>query len=221
MKDQNNKRECNGDCIRSMNEVDETRRINLGDQREKIERKPSVLLHSCCGPCSTAAVEQLIHDYDVTVFFYNPNITDREEYIKRKSAQEEFIKRYNLNPGRKGLLLYKEGVYEPEKFYSKVRGFENECEGGERCMICFGLRLEKTAEEAMLLGFDYFTTTLSVSPHKNYEQISVIGSNLSMRSGLNFLARDFKKKDGYKRSIELSKIYGLYRQNYCGCEYSK
>lgn len=217
----NHKRECNHDYMREMPGTEDTGALNLNDQQDEEERKPSILLHSCCGPCSTSVVEQLIHDYEVTVYFYNPNITDPDEYEKRREAQESFVNRYNLNPDRQDLLHYREGPYEPERFFSAVKGLENEEEGCERCSICFRLRLEKAADEAMLGGYDYFTTTLSVSPHKNYELIAKIGNDFSMRSGLNFLARDFKKKDGYKRSIELSKTYGLYRQNYCGCEFSR
>lgn len=209
------------DQIREQEHTEISGKIDLSDQREISERKPSILLHSCCGPCSTAVVEQLIHDYDVTVYFYNPNITDKEEYFKRKKAQEKFIEKYNMNPGRQALLRYKEGPYDPERFYSISKDLENEPEGCKRCGLCFKLRLEKTVDEAMLSGFDFFTTTLSVSPHKSFEVISRLGNDLSMRSGLPFLARDFKKKDGFRRSVELSKKYGLYRQNYCGCEFSR
>ncbi len=221
MKDQNNKRECNNDCLLQEKITEITGKIDLHEQRQENERKPTILLHSCCGPCSTSAVDQLIHDYDITIFFYNPNITDENEYLKRKEAQEKFIDSYNLNPDRKALLKYKEGKYDPERFYSAVNGHECDKEGGERCSICFRLRLEEAAEEAMLSGFDCFTTTLSVSPHKNYELISKLGNQMSMRTGLPFLPMDFKKKDGYNRSIQHSKKYGLYRQNYCGCDFSK
>lgn len=195
--------------------------INLGEQREENKRKPSLLLHSCCGPCSTSVVEQLASQYDITVFFYNPNITDKDEYQKRKFAQESFIKQYNLNPVRKTLLHYIEGEYNPQTFFHAVKGHEDDSEGGERCSICFKLRLERTAHEAMLGGFDFFTTTLSVSPHKNFQLISKLGNEYSLKCGLSFLMQDFKKKDGYKRSVELSSLYGLYRQNYCGCKFSK
>lgn len=195
--------------------------INLAEQSEEKTTKPTLLLHSCCGPCSTAVVERLIRDYEVTVFFYNPNITDPEEYKKRKDAQESFVNLYNMSPDRVALLHYKEGEYKPSQFLDAVSGHECDPEGGERCKLCFKLRLEKTAHEAIIGGFEYFSTTLSVSPHKNFELISKIGSDYSMRCGVNFLAADFKKKDGYKRSIELSKQYNLYRQNYCGCDFSK
>ena len=196
-------------------------KINLADQNEESIVKPQLLLHSCCGPCSTAVVERLIRDYEITVYFYNPNITDEEEYMKRKDAQESFVQQYNLNPDRVDLLHYEEGVYDPRVFYSAVKGHEWDPEGGDRCSICFRLRLENTAHQAMMGGFDYFTTTLSVSPHKNFELISSIGNEYSMRCGQKFLACDFKKKDGYRRSIQLSKEYCLYRQTYCGCEFAK
>ena len=221
MKDQNKTIECNNSRLIEDLNTDSSGRLDLGDEQDKKERKPGILLHSCCGPCSTSVVEQLIHDYDVTIYFYNPNITEEQEYQRRKEAQESFVSKYNLNPKRQDLLYYKEGPYDPQRFYTAVKGHEKEPEGGERCTICFKLRLEKAAEEAMLSGFDLFTTTLSVSPHKNFELISKIGNELSMRSGLPFLVKDFKKQNGFARSIELSKSYGLYRQNFCGCEFSK
>lgn len=204
-------------------ELNSEKRINpnLAEQSEEVIEKPSLLLHSCCGPCSTAVVERLIKSYEVTIFFYNPNITDKEEYEKRKAAQKSFVEQYNLNPDREALLHFLEGEYNPSQFYEAVKGHEQEPEGGERCKLCFDLRLEKTACTGAIGGFDYFTTTLSVSPHKNHELIKKIGSGYSMRCGLGFLQDDFKKKDGFKRSIELSNKYNLYRQNYCGCEYSK
>ena len=197
------------------------KQINLADQNEEAITKPGLLLHSCCGPCSTAVVESLIREYDITVYFYNPNITDKDEYIKRKKAQESFIEQYNLNPDRVALLHYIEGTYDSQNFYTAVKGHEGDPEGGDRCEICFRLRLENTAHQAMMGGFEYFTTTLSVSPHKNFEVISAIGNEYSMRCGQRFLAGNFKKKDGYRRSVQLSKEYGLYRQTYCGCEFSK
>lgn len=196
-------------------------KINIAEQSEEKITKPTLLLHSCCGPCSTSVVERLIRDYEVTLFFYNPCITDKEEYEKRKKAQEYFVNLYNLNPQRVALLHYKEGEYKPSEFIELTRGYEQCPEGGDRCKLCFKQRLEKTGNEATIGGYDYFTTTLSVSPHKNFELINKIGSDYSMRCGVKFLSMDFKKRDGYKRSIELSKQYNLYRQNYCGCDFSR
>ncbi|MCB6992334.1 epoxyqueuosine reductase QueH [bacterium 210820-DFI.6.37] len=183
--------------------------------------KPALLLHSCCGPCSTAVIERLAGDYQITIFFYNPCITDQEEYQKRKDAQLEFVKKYNESLPPKERICVKEGPYDTKNFYRAAAGLEQEPEGGKRCLACFWQRLEKTAETCKLAGYDYFGTTLTVSPHKNYELISSIGRKLAVKYSLSFLDQDFKKKDGFKRSIQLSRQYGLYRQNYCGCEYSK
>lgn len=193
----------------SMDELDDVRTI-----------RPSVLLHSCCGPCSTSVVERLIGTYHVTVFFYNPNITDQEEYEKRKASQIEFIEQYNNSKDARDRIAFLEGKYEPNVFYQAAAGFEQEPEGGKRCTACFRLRLEKTAEIASISGFGCFGTTLSVSPHKNFELIHKIGMELGMRYGLSFIGDDFKKNSGYQRSIELSKQYHLYRQRFCGCEFS-
>lgn len=195
--------------------------MNISNEKEIKKQRKKILLHSCCGPCSTSVIERLIYDYDITVLFYNPNITDEEEYKKREETQGTFIDKFNLNPDRISKIEYKGYGYDPKPFLEGVAGLENEPEGGSRCNICFRIRLEKTAHEAMLGGYDYFTTTLSVSPHKNHEVISKLGNDLSMRCSLSFLPIDFKKKNGYARSIELSKKYGLYRQNYCGCDFSK
>jgi len=183
--------------------------------------KPSLLLHSCCGPCSAAVIEELIRAYTVTVFFYNPNITDRGEYEKRLAGQKKFIDEYNNKANRPDNVAFIEGEYEPERFLCEVRGLERLPEGGDRCAKCFHLRLEKTAETASLRGFDCFTTTLTVSPHKNHITINEIGRDICARYGIGFLSEDHKQKDGYKRSVELSKEYSLYRQNYCGCDFSK
>lgn len=188
---------------------------------QEIVRKPALLLHSCCGPCSTAVVERLVDEFDVTIFFYNPCITDEEEYKRRKDAQLRFIEKFNEEKIGVTKVNFKEGEYRPTEFFKAAGGLEAEPEGGARCTVCFGQRLEKTAEAARMGGYDYFATTLTVSPHKNYKLISEIGRSIALRYGLSFLDRDFKKKDGFKRSIELSKKYELYRQDYCGCEYSK
>lgn len=194
--------------------------LDLGNLQDVKKSKPALLLHSCCGPCSTAVVERLIDAYDITIFFYNPNITDKEEYEKRKATQMEFIEKYNKSRDSRGRLGFMEGPYEPNAFYKAATNLEEEPEGGRRCIACFQLRLEKTAETASMTGFQCFATTLTVSPHKNFELIYKIGMQLGMRYGLTYLGEDFKKKAGYQRSVELSRIYELYRQNYCGCSFS-
>ena len=183
--------------------------------------KNRLLLHSCCGPCSTACIERLLPDYNVTVFFYNPNITDREEYEKRKEAQLKFINLYNEKLSDEDKIQFIEGEYLPEEFYDVASEYASEPEGGVRCTECFKLRLERTAQAALRTGNTVFGTTLTVSPHKNYNLISAIGWELSVKYNLEFLDMDFKKKAGFQRSIQMSKEYGLYRQNYCGCEFSK
>ncbi len=194
--------------------------ISLENIHDVQKAKPSILLHSCCGPCSTAVVERLSGRFDITIFFYNPNITDKAEYEKRKATQLEYIEKYNNRKDSKDRISYLEGAYEPELFYEAVNGLEEEPEGGNRCTPCFQLRLEKTAETASMSGFDTFGTTLTVSPYKNFELINKLGMQLGMRYGLTFLGEDFKKHGGYQRSIELSKEYHLYRQHFCGCGFS-
>lgn len=184
-------------------------------------RKPALLLHSCCGPCSTSVIERLVDEFAVTVFFYNPCITDEEEYIRRRQTQKQFLKAYNEGRPGKDPIRFLEGKYQPGAFLKLAEGLEEEPEGGARCMVCFRQRLEKTAETAQMTGCDWFGTTLTVSPHKNYALISEIGQQIALKYGLTFLDRDFKKKNGFRRSIELSKAFGLYRQNYCGCDFSK
>lgn len=174
-------------------------------------KKPTLLLHSCCAPCSSSVIERLSNNYDITVFYYNPNIYPAEEYEKRKNEQVRLLKQLNIP------LI--EGKYEPEKYFACIKGFENQGEGEPRCYQCYKLRITETFNKAKELGFDYFTTTLSVSPMKNAKWINEIGLALQTEK-CKCLVEDFKKKDGYKRSIELSKKYDLYRQNYCGCEAS-
>ena len=183
--------------------------------------KNTLLLHSCCGPCSTACIERLIPDYKITVFFYNPNITDDEEYERRKAAQLQFLNSYNENLPEEDRVEFIEGEYLPEDFFRVCGQYADEPEGGARCTECFRLRLEKTAQAALGTGNNLFGTTLTVSPHKNYSLVSEIGCSLANKYGLEFLDMDFKKKAGFQRSIQMSKKYGLYRQNYCGCSYSK
>ena len=212
----------NKDCIfeRLEGSVQRDRFISLEDTKETRKQNPSILLHSCCGPCSTAVVEKLSGRFDITIFFYNPNITDRDEYEKRRSAQLEFIEKYNDRIDSRYRIAYIDGPYEPGIFLAAIRNLEEEPEGGKRCVPCFQLRLEKTAETARMAGFDTFGTTLSVSPYKNFELICKLGMQLGMRYGLSFLGEDFKKQGGYQRSIELSKVYNLYRQCFCGCGFS-
>ena len=185
----------------------------------KIDKK-HVLLHSCCGPCSTACIERLLPDYRITIFFYNPNVTDAEEYARRKEAQIQVLTACNERLPEEDRVQFIEGEYLPEDFYQACGALAGEPEGGRRCTECFRLRMDRTAQVARKTGHPLFGTTLTVSPHKNYPLISAIGSELARVYDLEFLDVDFKKKAGFQRSIELSKEYGLYRQNYCGCEYS-
>lgn len=194
--------------------------LDTGFLREKT-RKPKLLLHSCCGPCSTAVIERLADRYDITIFFYNPNITDEDEYRLRKATQIEFLKRFNSRQLAEKTIEFIEGDYNPDLFYKVAKGLECEREGGARCEECFILRLKETARLAAEKSYDVFGTTLTVSPYKNYEIITMIGSSLAVEYQVLYLDEDFKKKAGYQRSIELSKEYGLYRQHYCGCEFSK
>ena len=181
----------------------------------KKEEKPKLLLHACCAPCSSAVLERLSSFFDITILFYNPNITDSKEYQKRKQELERFLKEVNYN-----IKLFP-CSYEKEEFLKSTKGFEKEKEGGKRCYLCYQLRLNKTAEIAKKHHFDYFTTTLSISPHKNAKWLNEIGKTLEDEYKVSYLYSDFKKKEGYKRSIILARKYNLYRQNYCGCIYSK
>ena len=176
-----------------------------------------LLLHSCCGPCSTAVIEKLIADgnYDITVYYFNPNITDPAEYEHRKSEQKRVIK--ELYPG----VEFIEGNYNPREYFELVSGYERDPEGGFRCSLCFTLRLEETARYAKEHGYECFDTTLTVSPYKSYDTICAIAKQLQNKYGVEYLAGNYKKKDGYKRSVELSKQLNLYRQHFCGCEFSK
>ncbi len=185
------------------------------------QNKPRVLLHACCGPCSTACVERLAEDYSVTLYYYNPNITDREEYLLRKEALLQFIDSFNEEHRDEFTVSFLEGRYEPEHYLAKTEALRDEPEGGKRCDVCFAMRLSDTARTAKKLDFDYFTTTMSVSPHKNYDKIKTLGLLLEDEFGVNYLDIDFKKKNGFGRSVELSRKYGLYRQNFCGCDYAR
>ena len=185
------------------------------------KEKNRLLLHSCCGPCSTACIERLAGDYKITVFFYNPNITERAEYELRRENQLRFIELYNQQAAEDQQIDFIEGEYLPEDFFRAAQGLEDEPEGGSRCTECFRLRLERTAQAAVRTGNTIFGTTLTVSPHKSYALMSALGCELAEKYALEFLDLDFKKKAGFQRSIQLSKEYGLYRQNYCGCEFSR
>ena len=179
-------------------------------------KTPTLLLHSCCAPCSSYVLEYLSKFFKVTLYYYNPNIYPPEEYYKRLNEQKRLLKLIEA-PNPVNIIP---AEYEPKQFYDAVLGFENEPEGGSRCERCFRLRLEEAAKAAKAVGFDYFTTTLSVSPHKNAALLNEIGKEMSDKYGIPYLYSDFKKREGYKRSIELSGLYGLYRQEYCGCEFS-
>lgn len=177
---------------------------------------PSLLLHSCCAPCSSYCLEYLTNYFHVTIYYYNPNISYKEEYDRRVQEQIRLIKTMPV----KFPISFLEGTYEPEAFYQIAKGLEDQPEGGERCFACYELRLLEAAKCAKENGFDYFTTTLSISPHKNAAKLNEIGEKTGSVYGVSYLNSDFKKRNGYKRSIELSKEYDLYRQDYCGCVYS-
>lgn len=187
----------------------------LIENLDAAEGKKKLLLHVCCAPCSSYCIEYLEPYFDITVFFYNPNMDSAEEYAKRAAELRRFVK----ESGSKAEVIIRN--FEPEPFYEMARGLENIPEGGERCFKCYELRMKEAAKFAASHGYDYFTTSLSISPLKNSAKINDIGEMLACIYGVKHLPSDFKKKEGYKRSIELSKEYGLYRQNYCGCIYSK
>lgn len=191
---------------------------NYGKLLEKIISelgyKPKLLLHSCCAPCSSYVINYLRNYFDITILYYNPNIFPKEEYEKRKNEQIKFIKNFDD-------VNFMDCDYDNDIYNEVIKGLENEPERGKRCNVCFKLRLEKTALLAKDNDFDYFVTTLTVSPYKNATLINDTGSNLEKQYDVKWLYSDFKKGDGYKRSIELSKEYNLYRQDYCGCIYSK
>lgn len=184
-----------------------------------IEKKqvPTLLLHSCCAPCSSQVITSLTKYFDITILYYNPNIYPEEEYLKRKKEQIRLIKEIDkINKLEIIDCDYDNNIYEKE-----IKGLEEEKEGGSRCYKCFNLRLDNTAKIAKTNNFDFFSTTLTISPYKNSKLINLIGKELEKKYNITWLYSDHKKKDGYKKSIELSKKYNLYRQNYCGCIYSK
>ena len=180
-----------------------------------------LFLHCCCAPCSSYVLEYLSQSFAITVFYYNPNITESEEYRKRVAEQKRLVEAFNASGKCQYLIAFEEGKYEPELFLEAVKGHETDPEGGERCSICFGIRLKEAALLAAKGGHDYFTTTLTISPLKNAVKLNEIGERLAEEYQIPFLPSDFKKKNGYKRSIELSKEHALYRQDYCGCVFSR
>lgn len=182
----------------------------------KEEKVPTLLLHSCCAPCSSYVLEYLSNYFETTIFYYNPNIYPESEYTKRILEQQALITKMKTQHP----VTFMAGNYDRDRFYEMAKGLEHLKEGGERCFRCYELRLRESAEVAKKCGLDYFTTTLSISPLKNAPKLNEIGIRLSREYGVEYLPSDFKKKNGYKRSIELSKKYGLYRQDYCGCEFS-
>lgn len=177
----------------------------------------TLLLHACCAPCSSAVLERLSNFFKITIIYYNPNITEEKEYLKRLTELKDFIKKIKT----KYPINIIDTRYDPKEFFTIAKGLEKEKERGKRCYECYKLRLEETAKVAKKQGFAFFTTTLTLSPYKNTTWLNEIGEELSKKYQASYLYSDFKKKNGYKRSIELSKEYNLYRQDYCGCIYSK
>lgn len=201
-----------------MNKINYQKELDKVIEAIKREKTvPSLLLHVCCAPCSSYCLEYLSQYFNITVFYYNPNISLKEEYQYRLNEEKRLINEMNfIHP-----VHIIEGNYEPTDFFEAVRGLEKEPEGGKRCIECFKLRLNESAKTAKLINADYFTTTLTISPLKNAQSLNTIGKELAEIYGVNWLYSDFKKREGYKRSIILSKEYNLYRQNYCGCVFSK
>ena len=197
-------------------------RINYQQQMEGVLRvldeagqRPRLLLHACCAPCSSATLERLADHFDLTILYYNPNIYPPEEYRRRETELERFVR----DAGYRFPVV--ELPYDPQAFYAAVQGLEQEPEKGARCTVCYRLRLEQTARYAAQNGFAWFCTTLSISPLKDPVRINALGQELGAQYGVRFLPSEFRKKDGYKRSLQLSAEYGLYRQDYCGCVFSK
>ncbi len=187
--------------------------LEMENTVKNLSGKPKLLLHACCAPCSSTCIERLKDSFDITVYFYNPNIDTAEEYALRAEEQRRFC----LSQGVECVVE----EYCPTEFYGAVKGLEGEKEGGKRCFICYGLRLKKSYDYATANGYDFFATTLTLSPLKNADKLNEIGYSVAEGGCTKYLPSDFKKKNGYLRSIELSKEYGLYRQNYCGCVFSK
>ena len=187
------------------------------DKLLKEQKRPKLLIHSCCAPCSSYVLEYLSQYFAITIFFYNPNIYPEQEYTRRVEEQKHLIQAMHLF----SQVQFLQGDYQPQLFYQSIKGLEGEPEGGNRCFVCYELRLREAASKAKEGGYDYFTTTLSISPHKNSEKLNEIGVKLATEYGVSYLPSDFKKRNGYKRSVELSKEYSLYRQDYCGCVFSR
>lgn len=202
-----------------MNQKNYQRELEQIIQKQSEQEVKSVFLHSCCAPCSSYCLELLSQYFNVTVFYYNPNIYPPEEYAMRVKEQERFVKEFPA----KHPISFVAGDYIPDKFYQAVKGLEHIREGGERCFACYRLRLQEAYDYASRGGFDYFTTTLTISPLKNAQVLNCIGEEIASQGNgkVQFLPSDFKKKNGYQRSVELSKEYGMYRQDYCGCVFSK
>ena len=198
-----------------------SKQLNFAQQMDEVLKtlgpaRPKLLLHACCGPCSSAVLEQLCEHFEITVLYYNPNTWPAAEYHRRGEELERFVAAAHPL----GVTVV-EDHYDPQEFYTAVQGLENEPERGERCTVCYRMRLERAAQYARAHDFNWFTTTLSISPVKDPVRLNTIGCELAQQYGLNYLQSEFRKKDGYKRSLALSAEYGLYRQDYCGCIFSK
>lgn len=193
----------------------------LLEKQKKEGKVPRLLLHSCCAPCSSYVLEYLSRYFEITVYYYNPNIYPAEEYGMRVKEQQRLIAQMNDQGKTEHPVTFFSGNYDPGEFYQVVKGLEGEPEGGKRCEACFKLRLREAAKLAASGGYDFFTTTLSISPMKSARLLNETGEAMAREYGISYLPSDFKKREGYKRSIELSAEYGLYRQNYCGCIYSQ
>ena len=198
-----------------------SKQLNFAQQMDAVLKtldgtRPRLLLHACCGPCSSAVLEQLCRYFEITVLYYNPNTWPAAEYYRRGEELQKFVAAAHPL----GVTVV-EDTYDPQQFYTAVAGLENEPERGERCTVCYRMRLERAAQYARAHGFNWFTTTLSISPVKDPVRLNTIGCELAQQYGLNYLQSEFRKKDGYKRSLALSAEYGLYRQDYCGCIFSK
>lgn len=199
-----------------MNYQLELDKIISGIESKQAIKVPSLLIHSCCAPCSSYVLEYLSEYFAITVYYYNPNIYPESEYERRAKEQERLIKTMQF----KNPVLFTMGEYEPKKYYELIKGHERDAEGGERCIKCYRMRLEEAARVAQEGRFEFFTTTLTISPHKNASKLNEIGEEMASKYGVLFLPSDFKKRNGFKRSIELANEYALYRQDYCGCVFS-
>jgi len=193
----------------------------LLDKLKKEQRKPKLLLHSCCAPCSTYVLSYLSQNFSIVDYFFNPNMSTLEEHEKRSHELERLIKEINVAKDIESQITYITSTFQPKLYHERIKGFEQEPEKGKRCDLCFKIRLEEAAKMAVEQGCEFFATTLTISPLKSAEKINEIGKMVGEQYGVNYLPSDFKKKNGYLESIKLSKKYQLYRQNYCGCIFSK